>query len=88
MKQAHPLIYFDDAVVATGNVQKHLGLFLNEKLILNHHLKEKPAKDMKGISVIRKLGNVLPSHSLVTIYKSLLRSHLPSGLWRHSLWPI
>ena len=53
MKQAHPLIHFDDAVVATGNVQKHLGLFLNKKLILNHHLKEKPAKDMKVISVIR-----------------------------------
>ena len=53
MKQPHPLIHFDDAVVATGNVQKHLGLFLNKKLILNHHLKEKPAKDMKVISVIR-----------------------------------
>ena len=31
---------------------------------------------MKGICIIKKLGNVLPRKSLITIYKSFVRPHL------------
>ena len=72
---APPSYHFNDAAVATGNVQKHLCLFLDKKLAFNHHMKEKLAKTMKGINVIRKLSNALPRHSLVTIYKSFVRAH-------------
>ena len=51
LKPAYPSIHFNDAQVAKGNVQKHLGLFLDGKF-----------RDMKGINVIRKLSNVLPRH--------------------------
>ena len=48
LKPAHPAIHFSDAPVANGNVQNHLGLFLDEKLNFNQHMKEKLAKAMKG----------------------------------------
>ena len=42
-------------------------------------MKEKISKACKGIGVIRKLHYVLPRHSLLTIYKSFIRSHLDYG---------
>ena len=71
LKPAHPSIHFNDAQVAKGNVQKHLGLFLYEKFNFNYHVKEKLARDMKEINVIRKVSNVLPRH--------IVKSHLDYG---------
>ena len=34
-------LYFNDAPVKTAPCQKHLGLFLDEKLTFGHHLNEK-----------------------------------------------
>ena len=34
---------------------------------------------MKKANVIKKLSNVLPRHSLITIYKSFVRPHLDYG---------
>ena len=52
---------------------------LDGKLNFNHHTKEKTAKANKGVWLIRKLGHVSPSHSLLTIYKSFIRPHLDYG---------
>ena len=45
----------------------------------SHHVKEKIAKANKGIGLIRKLAHVLPRQSLLTIYKSFIRTHLDYG---------
>ena len=37
---------------------------------------EKMSKTLKGIGIIKKLSKSLRRHSLVTIYKSFVRSHL------------
>ena len=42
-------------------------------------LKKKISKENKGIGVLRKLYNVLPRNSLITIYKSFIRPHLDYG---------
>ena len=34
---------------------------------------------MKGISIIKKLSNVFPRKSLITIYKCFVRPHLDYG---------
>ena len=49
---------------------------LNEKLNFKEHDKILIDKASKGISIIRKLRYQLPRHSLVTIYKSFIRSIL------------
>ena len=46
------------------------------KLNFKLHIKEKISKAMKGICIIKKLSNVLPRKSLITIYKSFVRPHL------------
>ena len=46
------------------------------KLNFKLHIKEKISKAMKGIGIIKKLSNFLPRKSLITIYKSFVRSHL------------
>ena len=75
----HPSVTFNNSPVARTSYQKHLGLYLDEKLNFSHHIKEKISKACKGIGVIRKLHCVLPRHSLLTIYKSFIRPHLDYG---------
>ena len=48
---------------------------LNFKL----YIKEKISKTMKWIGIIKKLSNILPRKSLITIYKSFVRRHLDYG---------
>ena len=48
---------------------------LNFKL----YIKEKISKTMKWIGIIKKLSNILPRKSLITIYKSFVRPHLDYG---------
>ena len=78
-KPQHPPTYFNGHTVSTTNVQKHLGIYLDEKLDFKIHLKEKICKAYRGIGVIKKLQNVLDRKSLITIYKSFVRPHLDYG---------
>ena len=60
-------------------VQKHLGVFLDEKLSFSEHINEKTKKVTKGINLLRKLNLSLPRSSLLIIYKSFIRPHLDYG---------
>ena len=48
-KEDHPPIYFSDIAVTRTMVQKHIGMYLDEKLNYNTHIKEKLSKIYKGI---------------------------------------
>ena len=65
--------------VAWTSCQKHLDLYLDEKLNFSHRIKEKISKACKGIGVVRKFQYVLARHLLLTIYKSFIRPHLDYG---------
>ena len=75
----HPSVTFNNSSVARTSCQKHLGLYLDEKLNFSHYIKQKISKACRGIGVIRKLHYVLPRHSVLTIYKSFIRPHLDHG---------
>ena len=75
----HLVVTFNNSPVAQTPCQKHLGLYLDERLNFSHQIKEKISKACKGIGVIRKLHYVLLRHSLLTIYKSFIRPHLDYG---------
>ena len=75
----HPPAIFNNMPVVRSSCQKHLGIYLDEKLNFSNHIKEKISKANKGIGILRKLYNVLPRNSLITIYKSLIRPHLDYG---------
>ena len=75
----YPTIFFNEPSVAHTSCQKHLGIYLDEKLNFNTHIKENIAKANKGIGIIHKLAHVLPRESFFTICKSFVRPHIDYG---------
>ena len=75
-KSSHPKIRFNNPPVFCANWQKHLGMYLNETLNFNLHIKKKIAKALKGIGIIKK---VAPDILLLQMYKSFVRPHLHYG---------
>ena len=78
-KVIHPPAIFNNMPVVCSSCQKHLGIYLKEKLNFFNHIKGKISKANKDIGILRKLYNVLPRNSLITIYKSFIRPHLDYG---------
>ena len=70
---------FSDIAVTRTTVQKHIGMYLDEKLNYNTHIKEKLSKVYKGIGLLRNLSNKRSRQALVTIYKVFIRPHLDYG---------
>ena len=56
----HPITTFNTIPVAHTHYQKHLGLYLDEKLNFNHHINVKISKANKGIEIIKRLSHILP----------------------------
>ena len=75
----HPPIYFNDIPVTQTAIQKHIGLYLDEKLNYNTHIKKKFSKVYKDIGLLRNLSNKFLRQALVTIYKVFIRPHLGYG---------
>ena len=78
-KEDHPPIYFSDIQVTQTTVQKYIGMYLDEKLSYNTHIKEKLSKVYKGIGLLRNLPSKPPRQALVAIYKVFIRTHLDYG---------
>ena len=76
IKAPHLSVVFNNFSVVQSSCQKHLGVYLDQKLNFTHHIKEKVTKANKGIAVIKKLQTKLPRNALLTIYKFSIRSHL------------
>ena len=56
-KEDHPPICFNDTSITQTTVEKHFGMYLDEKLNYNTHIKEKLSKIYKGIGLLRNLSN-------------------------------
>ena len=78
-KSLHPNLYINDQIIGRSVPHKHLGLTLDEKLSLTNWINDKTSKTLKGVNVIRKLSTLLPRQSLLTIYKSFIKSHWDYG---------
>ena len=76
VKVSHPSITFNNVPIAHTTCQKHLGLYLDEKLSFYDYINAKISKANKGIEIIKWLSNTLPRNYLLTIYKSFIRPHI------------
>ena len=65
--------------VSQANSQKHSGVTLDAKLTFEEHLSNVFNKVNKTIAVLRKLQNLLPRTTLITIYTVFVRPHLDYG---------
>ena len=78
-KPNHPELIFNNIPVNQTSYQKHLSMFLDNKLNLGRHLKYITNKVNKYVGLLRKLQMILSRRSLVAIYKSFIRPHLDYG---------
>ena len=77
-KTSHPLSFNNNSIKQV-QFQKHLGVYLDDKLDFREHLQNIFKKVRRTISLLRKLQNNLPRAPLVTIYKFFIRPHLDYG---------
>ena len=75
----HPRLVFNNNIVPQANSQKHLGITLDFKLTFEEHLLIVFKKVIKTIGLLRKLQNLLPRTTLITIYKAFFGPHLDYG---------
>ena len=78
-KKIYPKIFFNNIPVSKADSQKHLGLHLYSKLSFDIHIKTILTKVNRTTGLLRKLQQVLPGPSLITIYKAFIRPHLDYG---------
>ena len=62
-----------------ADIQKHLDLHLDLKLTFDIHIETTLTKANRTMGLLRKLQQVLPKPSLITIYKAFIRPHLDYG---------
>ena len=72
-KVDHPPLYFNNIPATKITIQKHIGLYLDEKLNYSPHIKEKLSKVYNDIGFLRNLSNKLPRNA--DIYKVFIRPH-------------
>ena len=78
-RSTHPPLVFNNNNASQTYSQKHLGVILDFKLTFEEHLNNVLAKVNKAVSLLRKLRNILPRTTLITIYKAFIRPHLDYG---------
>ena len=71
----HPSIKFNNNPLSLCPAQKHLGLVLDSKLTFNEHIKYILSNVNKSIGLLRKFQPVHSRSSLLTIYKTFIRSY-------------
>ena len=62
-KSSHPQISFNNVSVSSAIFQRHLGIYLDEKLNFNDYVEKKMVKAMKGIGVFKRLSKMFTRHS-------------------------
>ena len=75
-EETHPSVFYNNVEVSRRDPQKHLGLVLDNKLTFKKHTKDKLNKAYFGVDKIKRLRDILPRDSLITIYKPFIRPHL------------
>ena len=78
-KPHHSDIIFNDNPVKKSSYQTHLGMFLDNKLDIDEHMKGVFDKTSESIGLIRKLRKFLPRPSLLQIFKFFVKPHLDYG---------
>ena len=78
-KISHSSLFFNNIQAWQSSFEKHLGIILDEQLILCEYLEILTSKINKTILLLQKLQHLLPRSVLITIYKAFVRPHLDYG---------
>ena len=72
----HSCLSFNNIPLKNSISQKHLGVTLDVKRNFVEHIKNITQKISKKMGLLRRFQPILPRSSLLTIYKTYIRSHL------------
>ena len=75
-KLLHPTLLYNNIPLSNSLFQTHLGLTLDIKLNFLEHIKGITKKISKTMCLLRKFQQILPRSTLLTIYKTFIRSRL------------
>ena len=75
-KLLHPTLLFTNIPLSNNLFLKHLGLRLDIKLNFSEHIKTITKQIGKTLGLLRKFQQILPRSTLLTIYKTFIRSLL------------
>ena len=78
-RSTHPPLVFNTNNVFQTYSQKHPSVIVDFKLTFKEHLNNVLAKVNKAVGLLRKLCNILPRTTHITIYKAFIRPHLDYG---------
>ena len=59
---------------------KYLGIFIDQNLTWKHHIDHLAFKISRYVDLLSKLRHHVPTHTLITIHRSLISPHLTYGL--------
>ena len=69
-------ITLNNRTINKTNDIKFLGVTIQSNLKWNKHCSIKAQKIIQAVSAMVRLKNILPCHALLTIYRSLIETHL------------
>ena len=75
-KKLSPYLLFNDIPLKNSILQKHIGLILDLKLNVVEHIKNITQKICKTMGLLLRFQPIPPRSSLLTIYKTIIRSQL------------
>ena len=75
-KLLHPCLSFNDIPLKNSISQQNLGLTLDVNLNFVKHIKNITQKISKTMGLLRRFQPIFPRSSLLTIYKTFIRSQL------------
>ena len=76
IRTSHPELLFNNNPVHKILSQKHLGMILDSKPNFEEHLETIFTEVKITIGLLRKLEEILPRKSFLTIYKSFIRPQI------------
>ena len=59
---------------------KYLGIYSDEELNFKYHITSIVAKISRGVCILHKIKNFLPTSTLLRVYYSLVHTHLSHGI--------
>ena len=66
--------------ICTTSTVKYLGIYIDEELNFKYHITSIVAKISRGVGILYKVKNFLPTSILLCVYYSLVHTHLSYGI--------
>ena len=79
-KKSDEYITFEDKKIRNSHETKFLGMWLNDNMSWESHIRQLTIKIKRNMSLLRKSKNILKTNAMLPIYYGHIHSHLKYGI--------